>query len=263
MAVIRKSKPAAAAGGSWFSQGAEEAKKTREQLQKEYAGNNTFWIGAKEKEKTAKVIFLDKVPFNIYTHVMWVRGRKKTYTCPIKNCPLCAADLRRSFMSVYRIIDLRTFKGEKGASPPKQKFYEVGPTIQPLIEKHMKRDNLYRKIVEIERTGTAKQTNYLFDPVGEVGPKLLAKLKELKIWVPLLDPVEIYAPKDRKFLKEVAVTYGGGVEDDDGWEDEGPSKKKKPVNYLNEEDEDEDEEAEDAEEDDGEDPWDEDEEDEE
>lgn len=241
MAKVNCEKKLESGGEGWFTRGAEEAKKTREQLQKEYVGQNTFWISGKKGEsKTAKVIFLDELPFNIYVHNIWIRGNKKRYTCSMRGCPLCMADLKRSFVSVYRLIDLRTFKGDKGVSPPKQKFYEVGSILQPVVEKLMKRGSLYHKIVEIERTGVAKQTNYLFDPVGEVDPKLLAKLKSMGLWVPLIDPIEVYAPKDQNFLKEVAATYGGGV-GGNGWEEEQDSTKdsEEVVDYLDEEDEDE------------------------
>jgi len=218
--------------GGWFSKGQEEATKARQQAQSTFRPE--FWMKSGE---TAKVIFLDKEPFNIYLHSFNMRGRIKKYTCLRKNCPLCKFDEPR-FLSVFRIIDLRKFEGKDGkVVSQKEKYYEAGAKAQVTLARLYKKGLAFKRLIEISRDGEGTASTYQFVPIGPIGPKLKARV--LKMLTPKLSFETDYAPKSLVELKDLAAFYGAGEENTDDHDDD-DDKKTKTKSYLDDEDEDDD-----------------------
>lgn len=231
MATLKKnSGKGGKAGGGWFSRGEEAAKKARAQVQSAFRPE--FWMRDGE---SAKIVFLDRESFNIHIHQIKVRGRIRKYTCLRHKCPLCEINDAR-LIAVYRILDLRKFEskdkqGKKVTSSYKEKYYEVGARLQPVVARLMAKKRLYKKLSEVSRDGEGTATTYQIVPLGPIGPKLKAKIE--KLLTPKLDIEKDYSPKKREELKEFAGVFGGADDEDD---DDAPTTSTK--NYLEDEDED-------------------------
>lgn len=216
---------------TWYTRSAVEARKARKKMGSNFLPE--FWM---KDGESAKVIYLDKDPVYLYQHQFNVRGKVKTYTCIGKGCPLCMIKDPR-YVAVYRIIDTRKYKDKQGkVISNKERYHVVGSRLQPTLERIEKNHQLFRRVVELTRTGASTDTTYTAIPIGK--PKI-------EIASPKLDTLKDYAPKSRDELEMIAETLGLEVEreknihsHDDDDEDEKPEKKTR--SYLEDEDEDED-----------------------
>jgi hypothetical protein len=222
-------------GNAWFSRGEEAAKKARAQAASTFKPELWMYNG-----ETARIIFLDKESFNVHVHSIKIRGRVRKYTCLRHKCPLCKTNDSR-LVAVYRVLDLRKFEKKdkdgnpvKGsAAPYKEKYYEVGSRLQPVVARLMAAKRLYKKLSELSRDGEGTATTYQLIPIGPIGPKLRAKVEAML--TPKLPLETDYAPKPAAELRELAGIFGEGGADDDE-DDAEPTTSR---SYLEDEDEDE------------------------
>lgn len=237
MATIEKKKKGKKSkGDAWFSRGEEAAKTARAQAASTFKPELWMYDG-----ETAKIVFLDKESFNVHVHSLKVRGRVRKYTCLRHNCPLCKVNEAR-LVAVYRVLDLRKFEKKdkagnpvKGsAAPYKEKYYEVGARMQPVVARLMSKKRLYKKLSELSRDGEGTATTYQLTALGPIGPKLLLKIESML--KPKLELEKDYAPKPASELRELAGIFGD-VNDDDDDDDNGKTTASR--NYLDDEDEDE------------------------
>lgn len=234
------------ASNQWYTRNAVEARKARKRMSSSFLPE--FWL---KDGESAKAVFLDREPVYMYQHQFYVRGKTKNYTCLRKKCPLCALKDPR-YVAIYRVIDTRTFIGkDKKKRKNVEKYYVVGSRLQPTLERIEKNHQLFRRVVEITRTGTSTDTTYSALPIGKPKFELLP---------PKLDTLKDYAPKSREELEMIAGTLGMAVneaedydDEDEDDDDESPKKngKKggKKRNYLKDEEDEDENEGEDEDED--------------
>lgn len=236
--------------GEWYNKGMGAVQKAREEAKASFRPE--FFL--KDDGDSAKVIPLDSEPFNVYVHSVELRGRFRKYTCMRKNCPLCKVNEPR-FISVYRIIDTRSYDDKQGKTHKnEERYWEIGSKLMAQVESLDEDGHFFGNIVKVKRAGKGTKTTYAITFVGEPHKVPKATLK----------PVEDYAPKSRQELQTIAELLGCKDEDADYTEskakdasryygdDEEDVPEDKPVKARKKvviEDEDEDE-AEDAEDDD-------------
>lgn len=205
---------------SWFSTGVGEVQKAREQMKSMFRPE--FWL--KEDGDSAKIIILDKEPFNVMMHQVNLRGKFKKYTCIKKNCPLCKVDEPR-FVSVYRIIDTRSYEDKnKKVHKNVERYYEIGTKAMAQVESLEEDGNFYGKIIKVKRVGKGAKTSYAITYVGD--PE--------KRYKPALKPLEDYKPKSMDELQMLAELLGAKEDD----QDEPTGKGGSASRYYDEEDED-------------------------
>ena len=189
------------AEATWWTTGAKKAQEARKKMQSMYRPE--FWM---KDGETANIIFLDAEPFNIYQHQVKIRGRIKKYTClgPGGRCPLCQVSDPR-FLSVYRIIDMRTYESKDGKKHTNtEKYYEAGARVAPQLERLNDKGKLHLKMLEITRTGATTDTVYSF--IYEGKPTIAVPQSKLKFQVD-------YKPKTEEELITVASVLGGDEDD--------------------------------------------------
>jgi hypothetical protein len=241
--------------GEWYNKGMGAVQKAREEAKASFRPE--FFL--KDDGDSAKVIPLDSEPFNVYVHSVELRGRFRKYTCMRKNCPLCKVNEPR-FISVYRIIDTRSYDDKQGKTHKnEERYWEIGSKLMAQVESLDEDGNFFGQIVKVKRAGKGTKTTYAITFVGEPNKVPKATLK----------PVEDYAPKSRQELQTIAELLGCkdedadyteskskdasryyGDDEEDVPEDKPKHKKKKPAVVIEDEDEDEAEDEEGAEDDD-------------
>ncbi len=236
--------------GEWYNKGMGAVKKAREEAKASYRPE--FFL--KDDGDSAKVIPLDSEPFNVYVHSVELRGRYRKYTCMRKNCPLCKVNEPR-FISVYRIIDTRSYDDKQGKTHKnEERYWEIGSKLMAQVESLDEDGNFFGQIVKVKRAGKGTKTTYAITFVGEPNKVPKATLK----------PVEDYAPKSRQELQTIAELLGCkdedadyteskskdasryyGDDEEDVPEDKPKHKKKRPAVVIEDEEDDDDESAED------------------
>lgn len=236
--------------GEWYNKGMGAVKKAREEAKASYRPE--FFL--KDDGDSAKVIPLDSEPFNVYVHSVELRGRYRKYTCMRKNCPLCKVNEPR-FISVYRIIDTRSYDDKQGKTHKnEERYWEIGSKLMAQVESLDEDGNFFGQIVKVKRAGKDTKTTYAITFVGEPNKVPKATLK----------PVEDYAPKSRQELQTIAELLGCkdedadyteskskdasryyGDDEEDVPEDKPKHKKKRPAVVIEDEEDDDDESAED------------------
>ena len=207
-------------GESWFSTGVPEVKKAREQMVSQFKPE--FFL--KNDGESAKIIVLDKEPFNIYVHQVELRGKFKNYTCMRGNCPLCRVNEPR-FLSVYRIIDTRSYEGKDGKVHKNvERYYEIGSKVMAQVESLEEEGQWFGKVIKVKRVGKGTKTTYALSYAGDPD----------KRFKPTLKTVEDYRPKSHTELDSLAALLGAKPQD----EAEPVGGGTKASRYYEEEDED-------------------------
>lgn len=211
---------------SWFSTGTGDVKKAREQMASQYKPE--FWL---KDGESAKVIVLDKEPFNIMVHQVELRGKFKKYTCMKKGCPLCKVNEPR-FLSVYRIIDTRSYEDKnKKVHKNVERYWEIGTKAMAQVESLEEDENFFGKIIKVKRVGAGPKTSYAITYVGDPDKRPKATLK----------PTVDYMPKSLAELQTLAELLGADKDDDD--DDQGSSGSSGASRYYDQDDDDDDDKA--------------------
>jgi len=106
---------------SWFSEGYKDYKENKKiEEQERIKAPFRFFLSPGEKRD---IIFVDDRGFQFWEHVVYrepgnFRGPRDYYTCcervyP-KGCPLCAAANKRSYMTMYTILDTMEWEDKNG-----------------------------------------------------------------------------------------------------------------------------------------------------
>lgn len=141
-------------GISWLSKGSQsEEIAKREQAaaaaRKEQQGKLfRFWL---KKGEEAQITFIDGIltnglllPPRFYEHAINVNGRTLTFVCPEQSnpgggdkCPFCEASDRPALVSLFTIIDHRSFKSSDGNKTYKDtpKLLVAKPTSMEYLQK--------------------------------------------------------------------------------------------------------------------------------
>lgn len=188
------------ASESWHGTGLGEVQKVREQMASQFKPE--FFL--RDDGSSAKIVVLDKEPFNIYVHQVELRGKFKKYTCMKGSCPLCKVNEAR-FLCVYRIIDTSSYEGKDGKVHKNvEKYYEIGSKVMAQVESLEEEGLWYGKVVKVKRIGKGTKTSYALTPAGD----------SEKRYKPSLKPLEDYKPKSFAELETLAQLLGYKPEED-------------------------------------------------
>lgn len=157
---------------TWLSKGKQSAEIAKKEeadaaARKEQQGKMwRFWL--KEGEE-ARITFVDGVltsglllPPRFYEHTLSMNGKYPTYVCPEKSnpdggdkCPLCESGDRAVLVSLFTVIDHRSFKGQDGKTyKDSPKLLVAKPQAMEYLQKRAEKfGGLAGVTFDVSRTG--------------------------------------------------------------------------------------------------------------
>lgn len=172
-------------------------------------------------DETAVVRFLDDEPVTFYQHrvrdnsLKDGKGGYRQLTCMRKNCPLCKKGDRPRYVGAYRLVHLDNQEGKKII--PKEKVFIKGVKTLEVLAKKSRKKPLTSENLEVERTGSGFDTQWLFEWTGDT-----AKVKDFQE-MENQDLTQLFKPQI-EVTERLAKTLAGGDSDDDD-DDDVPVKK--------------------------------------